>query len=98
VDELCAPYASVIDIDKAKLPSVSVVKGWRGEQFANALRHIPGHREFNASFRQLLHVSFKVAARAGVRYTDLLTANEAIVAKNVTENIFERHMLPLFVG
>src|SRR5688572_21421335 len=36
VDELCAPYASVIDIDKAKLPSATVVKAWRGEQFANA--------------------------------------------------------------
>jgi hypothetical protein len=98
VDELCAPYASVIDIDKAKLPSVSIVEGWGGEQFANALRHIPSHPEFNASFRQLLHVSFKVAAKAGARYTDLLKANEAIVAKNVTENIFERHMLPLLVG
>jgi tagaturonate epimerase len=98
VDELCAPYASVIDIDKANLPLASVVNRWRGEQFANALRHIPGHPEFNASFRQLLHVSFKVAAKEGARYTDLLKANEAIVAKNVTENIFERHMLPLFVG
>jgi hypothetical protein len=98
VDELCAPYASVIDIDKAELPSVSAVKGWRGEQFASALRHIPGHPEFNASFRQLLHVSFKLAAKAGDRYTGLLTANETIVAKNVTENIFDRHMLPLFVG
>jgi hypothetical protein len=98
VDELCAPYASVIDIDKAKLPAAAAVKAWRGEQFANALRHIPGHPEFNASFRQLLHVSFKLAAKSGTRYTDLLKANEAIVARNVTENIFDRHMLPLFVG
>lgn len=98
VDELCAPYASVIDIDKAKLPAPLVVNAWRGEQFANALRHVPDHSEFNASFRQLLHVSFKLAAKAGIRYTDLLKANETIVAKNVTENIFQRHMLPLFVG
>jgi hypothetical protein len=98
VDELCAPYTSVIDIDRAKLPSIATVNGWSGEQFANALRHIPGHREFNASFRQLLHVSFKLAAKAGARYTGLLKAHEAVVAKNVTENIFERHMLPLFVG
>jgi hypothetical protein len=98
VDELCAPYASVIDIDKAKLPSAALVNGWRGEQFANALRHIPGHAEFNASFRQLLHVSFKLAAKAGARYTGLLKSNEAIVAKNVTENIFDRHMKPLFIG
>ncbi len=98
VDELCAPYASVIDIDRARLPSVAAVKGWSGAQYANALRHIPGHAEFNACFRQLLHVSFKLAAKAGTRYTDLLKANEGIVAKNVTENIFERHLLPLFIG
>lgn len=97
VDELCAPYASVIDIDRAKLPSAAEVSKWSGKQFANALRHIPGHPEFNPSVRQLLHVSFKVAAKAGKRYTDLLKANEAVVAKHVTENIYERHMVPLFL-
>jgi hypothetical protein len=98
VDELCAPYASVIDIKRDKLPAADVVAKWSGAQLANALRHIPSHPEFNASVRQLLHVSFKLAARAGARYTDLLKANEAIVAKNVTENLNDRHLKPLFVG
>jgi len=98
VDELCAPYASVIDIDKSKLPSAETVNAWTGTQLANAIRHIPGHPELNIHMRQLLHVSFKLAAKAGTRYTDLLNANEAIVAKNVTENIYERHMRPLFIG
>jgi hypothetical protein len=98
VDELCAPYASVIDIDKSKLPSAKTVNAWTGAQLANAIRHIPGHPELNIHMRQLLHVSFKLAAKAGARYTDLLKANEAIVAKNVTENIYERHMRPLFIG
>ena len=98
VDELCAPYASVIDIDRAKLPSAATVNGWTGPQLANALRHIPSHPEFNAHVRQLLHVSCKIAAKAGARYTDLLEANEAIVAKQVTENIHERHLRPLFIG
>jgi len=98
VDELCAPYASVIDINRAKLPSTATVNGWTGPQLANALRHIPSHPEFNASVRQLLHVSFKLAAKAGTRYLDLLKANEAIVAKNVTENLYARHLKPLFVG
>ena len=98
VDELCAPYASVIDIDRAKLPSAATVNGWTGAQLANALRHIPGHPEFNAHVRQLLHVSFKLAAKAGTRYTDLLKANEAIVAKNVVANLYDRHLQPLFIG
>ncbi len=97
VDEFCAPYASVIDIDRSQLPDSSIVNGWTGSQMANALRHIPGHPEFNAHVRQLLHVSFKVAAKAGTRYTDLLKANEDIVGKQVTENIYERHMRPLFL-
>ena len=98
VDELCAPYASVIDIDKSKLPDVATVNGWSGPRLASALRHIPSHPDFNAHVRQLLHVSFKVAARAGTRYTDMLKANEEIVARQVTENIYNRHMRPLFVG
>lgn len=98
VDELCAPYASVIDIDRAKLPTAATVNSWTGPQLANALRHIPSHPEFNAHVRQLLHVSFKIAAKAGTRYTDLLKANEEIVAKQVTENIYDRHMRPLFIG
>jgi tagaturonate epimerase len=98
VDELCAPYATVIDIDRAKLPTLATVSGWSGAQFANALRHIPGQPEFNPSFRQLLHVSFKLAAKKGATYLDLLKANEAIVAKNVTENLYARHLKPLFLS
>ncbi|MEZ6041929.1 MAG: tagaturonate epimerase family protein [Planctomycetaceae bacterium] len=97
VDELCSPYASVIDIDKSKLPTAETVNRWGGSQMASVLRHIPGHPEFNAHVRQLLHVSFKIAARAGSQYTDLLKFNEEIVGQQVTENIFDRHMKPLFL-
>ena len=97
VDQLCAPYASVIDIDVKKLPSTSEVQGWDGPRFAAALRHIPTNPAFNAHMRQLLHVSFKVAAAAGERYTKLLKANADIVAAEVTENIYVRHMRPLFI-
>ena len=98
VDELCAPYASVIDIDRAKLPEPETVAGWSGPELASAIRHIPGQPLFNAHVRQLLHVSFKVAAKAGSRYTDLLKANPAIVGAQVTQNLFDRHMRPLFLG
>ena len=98
VDEFCAPYASVIDIDKGRLPTAAEVAGWTSEQFTGTLRHDPKHPRFTARFRQLLHVSFKVAAKKGQRYLDLLKANEEIVAKNVTENLYQRHLRPLFVG
>jgi tagaturonate epimerase len=98
VDELCAPYASVIDIKREKLPTAATVEQWAGNELADALRHIPSHPQFNPHMRQLLHVSFKLAAKAGARYIELLKANEDIVAKNVSANIYERHMRPLFLG
>src|SRR5687767_14787642 len=72
MEELCGPYASVIDIDKTKLPSVDQVRRWTGEQFAKALRHDQKCREYNQHFRQLLHVGFKVAAAMGDRYINAL--------------------------
>jgi hypothetical protein len=97
VDEFCAPYASVIDIDKAKLPGAAVVNGWSSKQFTDALRHDQKNPAYNPSFRQLLHVSFKVAAKQGDRYLNALKKHQDIVAKNVTANLFERHMRPLLL-
>jgi hypothetical protein len=97
-DELCAPYATVIDIDRAKLPSPTEVDEWSSEQYTGALRHNPHSPEYNASLRQLLHVGFKVAANMGGRYLALLEANEAIIARNVTENLYARHIVPVFLG
>lgn len=98
VEEFCAPYAAVIDIDESKLPSAAAVNGWSSAQFTDALRHDPRNPRFNPSFRQLLHVSFKVAAKKGDRYLNALKKHEAVIARNVTENLFERHMKPLLVG
>ena len=95
-DELCAPYADVIDIDPAQLPSADEVNGWTGEQFANALRHIPDHPEYNPNFRQLIHVGYKVAAEMGTRYYSLLEAHAEIIGACVEENIYERHLKRLF--
>ena len=97
-DELCAPYATVIDIDRARLPSPSNVGAWSSHQFTSALRHVQGDAAYNSSLRQLLHVGFKVAAKMGKRYTDLLEANETLIAKNVTENLFDRHIAPVFLS
>jgi hypothetical protein len=96
--ELCVPYATVIDIDPAKLPSPSEVKGWSSDQYTSALRHVEGAAAYNSSVRQLLHVGFKVAANMGGRYLNLLESNETVIAKNVTENLFSRHIAPVFLG
>lgn len=97
LDELCAPYASVIDIDRAKLPTAGTVKGWSAEQFVAALRHDPNEPAFNPHLRQLLHVGYKVAAQLGRRYLEQLEACQATIARNVTANLLERHLAALFL-
>ena len=96
-DELCAPYASVIDINSAGLPSSEDVKKWSADSFVAALRHEPANPAFNPNFRQLLHVGFKVAAQMGERYLAMLKQCEPSISRNVTGNLYERHLKPLFV-
>ncbi len=96
-EELCAPYAAVIDIDPAHLPAPSDVNQWTAEQYAGALRHDQSNPMFNPNLRQLLHVGYKIAAHMGKRYTDLLDACEESIARNVTTNLLDRHIAPLFL-
>jgi tagaturonate epimerase len=97
-EELCVPYATVIDIDPDELPDPCDVANWTSDQFTSALRHNPAEPTYNPSFRQLLHVGFKVAAKMGRRYLDLVEANEAVIARNVTKNLYNRHIAPVFLG
>jgi hypothetical protein len=97
-EELCGPYATVIDIDPAKLPAPADVNKWTSDQYTSALRHAQSNPAYNSCLRQLLHVGFKVAAKIGPRYLNLLEANEAIIARNVTVNLFDRHIAPVFLG
>src|SRR5262249_37075380 len=94
---LCEPYASVIDIDDSRLPEPSAVEQWSSEQFTGALRHDQANPAFNPDVRQLLHVGYKVAAKMGGRYLKMLDACEASISRNVTENLFERHIRPVFL-
>ncbi|MGO9202599.1 MAG: tagaturonate epimerase family protein [Limisphaerales bacterium] len=97
IDELCAPYAAVIEIERGRLPSCAAVNGWNAEQFVSALRHDQKSRAYNPHLRQLLHVGYKVAAQMGARYLDALSEHEPSVARNVTANLFDRHIKPLFL-
>ncbi len=96
-EALCQPYAAVIDINPSQLPSPEEVNKWTSEQYVSALRHDQSNPAFNANLRQLLHVGFKVAAKLGQRYLGLLEEFETHVSKNVTTNLFDRHIKPLFV-
>lgn len=96
-DEMCGPYASVIDIDRARLPFPDEVAGWSSRQYVEALRHDPRCKAFNPNVRQLLHVGYKVAAEMGPVYTDALKQYADVIARNVIENVYDRHLKPLFL-
>ncbi len=98
IDELCKPYATVIDIDRTKLPDASTVSRWSSAQFTAALRHDPKCKEFNPHLRQLMHVGYKMAAKRGERYLKTVLDCEPVIAWNVTHNLFERHIKPIFIG
>ncbi len=96
MDELCGPYATVIDIDPSQLPSPEEVSQWSGSKFANTLRHIPGHPDYNPGFRQLIHVGYKIAAEYSNVYLNMVKVHEDIVGRQVEENIYDRHLKRLF--
>ena len=95
---LCEPYAAVIDIREDRLPLPHEVCQWTAEQYTSALRHDQSNPAFNPDFRQLLHVGFKIAAHLGDRYVNMLVACRDSISRNVTYNLFERHIRPLFLG
>jgi hypothetical protein len=97
-EELCGPYAAVIDIDASRLPAPDEAWRWTAGQWTGALRHDPRSREYNSSLRQLMHVGFKIAAKMGARYTRMLEEHEDRVGENVTRNLWERHIEPVFLG
>jgi len=98
LDELCGPYASVIDVDRAKLPDPTTVAQWTGAQFAAAVRHEPQCKDFNPHLRQLLHVGYKLAAHKLDRYLGLVQGSNGVITRGVTHNLFDRHLKPIFLG
>ena len=97
-DELCEPYLAVIRIDKHRLPLPERVTAWSAEEFAEALRHDPQCPQYNPHVRQLLHIGFKVAASMKDRFVEMLGVYRNTIEENVTANLYERHIRPLFLG
>jgi len=96
-EELCKPYATVIDIDPAQLPTPDEVDGWDAGHYAAVLRHDQSQPLYSPHFRQLIHVGYKVAAEMGERYLDALKKFRPTIARNVTANIYERHLRRIFL-
>jgi len=96
IDELTGPYSDVINIDYHLLPTKDEIKSWSSKQFVNALQHDTDNPEYNLNLRQLIHVSYKIAAEMGKDFTDQLIKNADITGEFVTNNIYNRHFKRLF--
>jgi tagaturonate epimerase len=97
-DELCKPYATVVEIDRAQLPPPAAVEKWGAEDFVNRLRHDQAQPAYDRNLRQLVHVAFRVAAEMGTEWTGALATARETAGRCVRENLFDRHIRPLFLG
>jgi tagaturonate epimerase len=97
-DALCEPYLAVIRIDKNQLPVPGSVDTWSAVEFLRALHHDPSCKSYNPHLRQLMHIGFKVAAEKKGRLSEMREECRPAIEENVTRNIFDRHIRPLYMG
>lgn len=96
MEELTVPYATVIDVDVDALPSPEEVEKWDADTYARTMRHNQEDPLYNPSFRQLIHVSYKIAAELADEFLPALEKHTDVIGREITENLCERHIKRLF--
>lgn len=97
-EELAKPYLAVVSIDPGSLPSADEIQSWGAQDYVEALQHDPACPAYNAHFRQLIHISYPLAAGMGDTFTGLLEGFREPIETRVTDNLLRRHVGPLFLG
>ncbi len=92
-EDLTENYTEVLNIKKEKLPQKSAFEN--GAAFASALRHDQKNENYNPHFRQLMHCAYKIAGEKDEFYS-LLDSCRDKIEENVTLNLYERHLKPLY--
>ena len=96
MEELTVPYATVIDVDVAKLPTPDEVAKWDADTYARTMRHNQEDPLYNPSFRQLIHVSYKIAAELADEFLPALEKHTDVIGEQITANLCDRHIARLF--
>jgi len=96
-DELAQPYATVLHIDRDKLPPVNEVLHWKADRYAKTLIHDKNCEDYNPHFRQLIHIAYKIAAEMGSEFLDALDYYRDSVEEQVYTNLYDRHLTRLFL-
>ena len=94
--ELTVPYATVIDVDVTKLPTPEEVAKWDADTYARTMRHNQEDPLYNPSFRQLIHVSYKIAAELADEFLPALEKHTDVIGEQITANLCDRHISRLF--
>ena len=79
-------------------PTPDEVDDWDSQAFVETLEHNQRCAGFNIHFRQLIHISFRIAAEKRDQLLALLRANRTTVESRVSDNLLKRHIEPLFLG
>ena len=95
-DEMAGPYATVLHIDPSQLPPAGEVLTWKAERLVRTLTHDPSCREFNPHFRQLIHISYRIAAEMGDEFTGALVHYRTSIEEHVYTNLLARHLKRIF--
>ena len=97
-EELRAPYASVIDVDKDALPTPDAMDSWGNKQLAEALRHDQNSAGYNPQMRQFFHISYKMVVPMWAAFKESMEENRNVVRAGLRSNLLQKHILPLFPG
>jgi tagaturonate epimerase len=97
-DEMAKPYLTVIAIDRRALPTPEQVDLFSAQEYVETLEHNQACKRFNIHFRQMVHISFRIAAEKQAQYLPLLKSSRNSIESHVSYNILKRHIEPLFVG
>ncbi len=97
MEELLGPYKMVTDINMSGLPGEKEIMGWNAEKLSQSVIHDRQCKSYNPDFRQFIHISYKIAAENMEEFRRLVRINEEIIGKRVTDNLFLRHIKPLFI-
>jgi len=94
-EKLSKLYGKHLSINQSKLPSTLEMVGWNADAMSSVLTH-DGNEYYNPDVRQLMHISYEVAAEYGDIFQEALIENAEIIGQQVTKNLYERHIKRLF--
>ena len=97
-EELCQPYAVGDRYRLRPLPAPGDVAGWTSAQYTGALRHDQKCPGLQSQRAPVAARGLQGGGQNGRALSDMLEECEEPISRNVTQNLYERHIQPLFLN